>query len=145
MSVSLETTLDAYLSRTVLPTPNIAPLADFLPLFLLSLNTPARPVFSGICLPIMLNNLIASHGFRRAVQYTGYLVMGCLILANLLMHPRLPPAKPGAAKPSPKEIFSSIPYRFLVMGLFFTAWGLFFPIYYLQVGRAADRVLGWRF
>ena len=106
----------------------------------LRIKTPARPVSSsGICLPIMLNNLIASHGFRRAVQYTGYLVMGCLILANLLMHPRLPPAKPGVAKPSPKEIFASTPYRLLVLGLFLTAWGLFFPIYYLQVGHIADR------
>jgi MFS family permease len=86
----------------------------------------------GICLPIMLNNLIQSHGFERAVQYTGYLIMGTLILANFMMHPRLPPQPSHAAKPSPKEIFNNLPYSLLVAGLFATGLGLFFPIYYLQ-------------
>jgi hypothetical protein len=89
----------------------------------------------GICLPIMLNNLIAKHGFKKAVQYTGYLVLGCLVIALALMHPRLPPAKHTAPKPTPKQIFSSKPYSLLTAGLFFVAWGLFFPIYYLQVSR----------
>jgi len=88
---------------------------------------------SGVCLPIMLNKLIASHGFRKAVQYTGYLILGCLVLAACMMHPRLPPKKGGAPKPSPKEIFASPAYSVLTAGLFLVAWGLFFPIYYLQV------------
>ncbi len=90
----------------------------------------------GICLPIMLNNLIVSHGFERAVQYTGYLLLGCLALACCLMHPRLPPNKNAPPKPSPKEIFSNKPYSVLVAGLFATSWGLFFPIFYLQVSAS---------
>lgn len=89
----------------------------------------------GIVLPIMLNNLIESHGFKKAVQYTGYLLLGCLILANALMHPRLPPNPNAPPKPSVKVIFSDKAYSFLVAGLFFVAWGLFFPIFYLQVSR----------
>ncbi|KAK8845614.1 hypothetical protein IAR55_006330 [Kwoniella newhampshirensis] len=86
----------------------------------------------GICLPIMLNNLIAKHGFKLAVQYTGYLLMGCLIVANCLMRTRLPPKHVSALKPSPKDMFSSVPYCFLVAGLFLCAWGIFFPFYYVQ-------------
>ncbi len=81
----------------------------------------------------MLNNLILRNGFKKAVQYTAALITGLLCIAFALMHPRLPPNKKGAPKPSPKEIFSSHPYKLLVLGLFLVAWGLFFPIYYLQV------------
>jgi len=88
---------------------------------------------TGIVLPIMLNRLIRSHGFERAVQYTGYLLLGCLILANALIHPRLPPTPKSVQKPSMKDIFSDKAYCMLVAGLFFVAWGIFFPIFYLQV------------
>ena len=81
----------------------------------------------------MLNNLIASHGFPKAVQYTGALLTGCLGIAFAIMRPRLPPNKNGPPKASPKQIFASTPYRFLVAGLFCVTMGLFFPIYYLQV------------
>ena len=96
----------------------------------------------GIVLPIMLNRLVASHGFEKAVQFSGYLVMGSLIIACALMRPRLPPNKKSAPKPSPKQIFSSVPYCFVVAGLFCVAWGLFFPIFYLQVYLHSRKVLG---
>ena len=81
----------------------------------------------------MLNRLIRSHGFERAVQYTGFLLLGCIILANALIHPRIAPSPKSAPKPSVKVIFSDKGYCLLVAGLFFVAWGLFFPIFYLQV------------
>jgi MFS family permease len=87
----------------------------------------------GVCLPIMLNNLTISHGFKRAVQYTGYLLLGCFLAACLLMRPRFPPKRGDIVKPTIRQLFSSLPYSFTVAGLFFVAWGLFFPVYYLQV------------
>jgi len=93
-------------------------------------------LISGICLPIMLNNLIASHGFPKAVQYSGYLLLGVLILACALVHPRFVPASLRTGpmkKPSPAELFKSKPYTLLVAGLFFVAWGLFFPIFYIRM------------
>lgn len=88
----------------------------------------------GICLPIMLNNLIASHGFEKAVQYTGYLLLGCLIIACALMHPRFPPRNPNPPpKPSPAQLFRDPTYSLVCAGLFCVVWGLFFPIFYLQV------------
>ncbi|WRT66384.1 uncharacterized protein IL334_003339 [Kwoniella shivajii] len=86
-----------------------------------------------ICLPIMLNNLFKSHGFEKAVQYTGYLLLGCLILACALLRTRLPVKKGGPPKPTPKELFSSVPYTLVVAGLFCVTWGQFFPVYYIQI------------
>lgn len=83
----------------------------------------------------MLNNLIASHGFPKAVQYSGYLLLGVLILACALVHPRFVPASLRTGpmkKPSPAALFKSKPYSLLVAGLFFVAWGLFFPIFYIR-------------
>jgi MFS family permease len=87
----------------------------------------------GICLPIMLNNLIQSHGFEKAVQYTGYIMLASLVLACALMHPRLGPNKHHVDKPRPKQLFKSQPYTLVVIGLFLVALGLYFPIFYLQV------------
>ena len=81
----------------------------------------------------MLNNLIVSHGFKKAVQYTGYLLMGCLILACSLMHPRLKANKNAPKKPSPKQLLQDTPYAIAVLGLFVISWGFFFPFFYLQV------------
>ena len=93
----------------------------------------------GIIFPIMLNRLVDSHGFERGVQYTGYIVMGSLITACALMHPRLPPNKKAAAKSSLKKIFS-LQYGLAIAGVFCVAWGLFFPIFYLQVSsRSAHK------
>jgi MFS family permease len=89
----------------------------------------------GICLPIMLNNLIQSHGFEKAVQYTGYIMLASLVLACALMHPRLGPNKHHVDKPRPKQLFESQPYTLVVVGLFLVALGLYFPIFYLQVSR----------
>lgn len=86
----------------------------------------------GICLPIMINNLIARYGFRKADQYCGYLLLGSLILAYLLMHPRSLGSTPttGSTRPPPlQEMFRSKPYLLLLAGLFFTAWGDFFPFF----------------
>ncbi|KAL7423460.1 hypothetical protein Q5752_001040 [Cryptotrichosporon argae] len=87
----------------------------------------------GICLPIMLNNLITRHGFEKAVQYTGYLLIGVLALACALMHPRLGANAHKQPPPSPKELFQSRPYAVAVAGLCFVMWGLFYPIFYIQV------------
>lgn len=83
----------------------------------------------------MLNNLITSHGFVKAVQYSGYLILGLMLLACVLVHPRFVPSslRTGpATTPSPVELFKSKPYTFLVLGIVFVSWGLFFPIFYIR-------------
>ena len=45
----------------------------------------------GVCFPIMLNRLFDSVGFPWAVRAVGFLVFGCLTVANFLVRSRLPP------------------------------------------------------
>jgi hypothetical protein len=83
----------------------------------------------------MLNNLIATHGFPKAVQYSGYLILGIMLLACALIHPRFVPSslRSGPAKtPSPAELFISKPYTFFVIGTVFVVFGLFFPSFYIR-------------
>lgn len=41
----------------------------------------------------VLNNLFEKVGFGWGVRASGFLILGCLVLANLLIHTRLPPRK----------------------------------------------------
>ncbi|WWC61892.1 uncharacterized protein I303_104477 [Kwoniella dejecticola CBS 10117] len=85
-----------------------------------------------IVLPIMLNRLLRTHSFERSVQYTGFLLMGCLIIACLCFKTRVPP-KIYVTRPSPKALFADLPFCLVIAGFFCITWGQFFPIYYLQV------------
>lgn len=41
----------------------------------------------------MLNRLFSQAGFKWAVRAVGFVLLGCLVFANILMKPRLPPRK----------------------------------------------------
>ncbi|KAL0958740.1 hypothetical protein HGRIS_014066 [Hohenbuehelia grisea] len=93
----------------------------------------------GGCLyPILLNNVLSRNGFAWGVRAVGFIDLGLLILANLLMKTRLPSrrqrAKAGVVnKPIAfKKIILDWPYMVFVAGSFLVFWGLFFPFFYLQ-------------
>lgn len=91
----------------------------------------------GVIFPIMLNRLIASIGFPSAVRATAYIILGCLVLANLFIAPRLPamrhrPVHLQLPKPDIKKIMSHRAYHFAIAGGFFCTWGFFLPFFYLQ-------------
>lgn len=89
----------------------------------------------------MLNKLIALHEFSKAVQYNAYLILGIVLLACALIHPRFVPSslRSGPAKtPSPAELFISKSYTFLVIGTVFVAFGLFFPSFYIRSSLHSD-------
>jgi MFS family permease len=50
----------------------------------------------GVCFPIMLSRLFDSVGFGWGVRAAAFLILGCMIVANLLVRSRLPP--PGWTK-----------------------------------------------
>ena len=84
----------------------------------------------GIVHPIMLNNLIKSIGFARAVRANAYLVLGCCVLAQLLARTRIPGRKHRQTQPPPFDfatIVKDTPYLFTIGGAFFVALGLFYP------------------
>jgi len=91
----------------------------------------------GIVFPFMLNNLIGTHGFARAVQYQGYLALGFLIISNLLMRPRPVLQKQDSTESDPKppatKILTEKPFVLLVLSICLVTWGFFFPPFFLQV------------
>ncbi|WWC90946.1 uncharacterized protein L201_005884 [Kwoniella dendrophila CBS 6074] len=89
----------------------------------------------GVVLPIMLNKLIVRSGFKHSVQYTGILIAVCLVLGIALIRPfggNRGHKNVNGPKPDAKSFFKEPPYVLICIGTFFTAWGVFFPIFFLQ-------------
>ncbi|KAF8653629.1 hypothetical protein AX16_003781 [Volvariella volvacea WC 439] len=90
--------------------------------------------------PIMLNNLFqGSLGFHNGVRVSGALNVFLLIVASLTMRTRLPPKKQGSVLPI-KEFLTDPPYLLLVFGSIFIFFGLFYPIFYLQLNAITHGV-----
>ncbi|KAJ7164233.1 major facilitator superfamily domain-containing protein [Mycena filopes] len=84
--------------------------------------------------PIMLNNTFQSLGFANAVRASAGLITGLLLIASLLMRPRLPPAAthPRFWKSLPR-FARDTPYLFAVAGISWFTIGFYFPVFYLQL------------
>ena len=50
----------------------------------------------GVCYPVMFKRLFNQVGFGWSVRWIGFLMVGCLLVANLLVRSRVPP--PGWTK-----------------------------------------------
>lgn len=89
----------------------------------------------GIVFPIMLNKVFERHGFGWGVRSTAFVVLACLIVANLLMRTRLPPKskRPPTPPPDFKGIMSDSAYLITILGAFLVLMGLFLPIFYIQL------------
>ncbi|CAE6478640.1 unnamed protein product [Rhizoctonia solani] len=89
----------------------------------------------GIIFPIMLNKMFERHGFAWGVRSTAFVVLACLIVANLLMRTRLPPKSKRPPTPSPdfKAIMTDLTYLAAIAGAFLVMLGLFLPIFYIQL------------
>ncbi|VDB94433.1 unnamed protein product [Peniophora sp. CBMAI 1063] len=86
----------------------------------------------GIIFPIMLNRLINGKlGFAWGVRATGFLTLGMLLAANILMSSH--PAVTSRPRTPLRTLFVDAPYMFLVVGTLLMLWGLFFPYFYLQL------------
>ncbi|CAE7162652.1 unnamed protein product, partial [Rhizoctonia solani] len=89
----------------------------------------------GIIFPIMLNKVFERHGFGWGVRSTAFVVLVCLIAANLLMRTRLPPKskRPPTPPPDFKAIMTDLTYLTTIAGAFLVMMGLFLPIFYIQL------------
>ncbi|KAL5639396.1 hypothetical protein ACGC1H_006789 [Rhizoctonia solani] len=89
----------------------------------------------GIIFPIMLNKVFERHGFGWGVRSTAFVVLACLIAANLLMRTRLPPKskRPPTPPPDFKAIMTDFTYLAAIAGAFLVMMGLFLPIFYIQL------------
>ncbi|KAJ7288634.1 MFS general substrate transporter [Mycena rebaudengoi] len=84
--------------------------------------------------PIMLNNTFHRLGFANAVRASAGLVSGMLLIACLLMRPRLPPPKTNP------QFFKSLrrfgrdrAFVFLTAAMSTYTIGFYFPLFYLQL------------
>ncbi|GJJ14672.1 hypothetical protein Clacol_008938 [Clathrus columnatus] len=85
----------------------------------------------------MLNHLFNGKvGFAWGVRCLAFIALGMLIIANLIMKPRLP-RRPSPSKEENikllKKILTDTPYHFAIIGFVLVYWGLFFPFFYLQL------------
>jgi len=90
----------------------------------------------GGCLyPILLNNVFQrASGFPWAVRAVGFIDLGFLLTANLVMRTRLPPRKNQINNLTLfKEVLRDIPYMVYIAGSFLAFWGAFVPFFYLQL------------
>ncbi|KZT25256.1 MFS monocarboxylate transporter-like protein [Neolentinus lepideus HHB14362 ss-1] len=86
----------------------------------------------GIIFPIMLNKLANNPnvGYAWAVRATGFVVLGCLVVANLLLRTRLPPREHGRIVDF--SVFKDKTYTIYVVGCFFVLFGIYLPFFFLQ-------------
>ncbi|KAG8710106.1 hypothetical protein FRC09_000303 [Ceratobasidium sp. 395] len=85
----------------------------------------------GIVFPVMLNKIVEKSGFGWGVRSTAFVVLGCLVAANLMMKTRLPP-KTNQAPPDIKGIVTHGVFQLTVLGSFLIMLGIWFPIFYIQ-------------
>ncbi|GJE93676.1 MFS general substrate transporter [Phanerochaete sordida] len=85
--------------------------------------------------PIMLNNTLnGSLGFGNSVRASAGLVAGMLLVAILLMKPRLPPpAHTTPLLPAIRKFSKDSAYVWTTAGLFLVTTGFYYPLYYLQL------------
>lgn len=94
--------------------------------------------FGGIVFPIMLQRLIASVGFAWAMRAAAFLIFGLLLVANLTIRSRLPPA-PQKMEPSDfVQPFKEPDMMLLVAGFVLLTFGIFIPINFLVVEAVAS-------
>ncbi|KAJ7176263.1 MFS general substrate transporter [Mycena crocata] len=91
--------------------------------------------FGAIIHPIMLNNTLHGRlGFGNAVRASAGLISGLLLLAAVLMRPRLPPAKhdPEFWK-SVRRFGRDVPYVLATIGMATFSVAFYFPLFFLQL------------
>ncbi|KAI7772088.1 hypothetical protein LZL87_009251 [Fusarium oxysporum] len=83
----------------------------------------------GLIFPSMARQLLGKIGFAWTVRAMGLVQLITLIMANLLLRPKIPPRQSGPWVDIAS--FKEKGYLFFAIGIFFTFWGTFFPFYYL--------------
>ena len=75
--------------------------------------------FGGATIPLILRATLPKYGYAWSVRILGFLFLSCLIIANLLMKPRLPPS-PKARKQSiiSLSLFGDLKFTFLTISVF---------------------------
>ncbi|KAL2063876.1 hypothetical protein VTL71DRAFT_4370 [Oculimacula yallundae] len=92
----------------------------------------------GMIFPAMVSQLLPRVGFPWTMRALGFIQLGCLIICNIGIKPRMPPRRTGALVDW--KSFKEVPYVLFACGMFFTFWGVYFAFYY--VGSFARNRIG---
>ncbi|KAM7190211.1 MFS general substrate transporter [Naviculisporaceae sp. PSN 640] len=108
----------------------------------------------GVVFPIMLSKLMDTLGYGWAMRISAFMILGLLVVANLTLKTRVPPASkagkkiqrvlsgPAGAGGSIRSAqgrkrmwkpFKEVPFVLLLAGLFLIPFGLYIPVNYLPV------------
>jgi hypothetical protein len=85
----------------------------------------------GVVLPIMVQHLIPKIGFGWTMRAVGFMFLGLLIIANLTIKSRLPPARRPFNFMELVSPFMEKPFLLLALAAFFTYIGGFLPFNFL--------------
>lgn len=75
--------------------------------------------FGGVAYPLILRSSFPKYGYAWSVRICAFLILGCLVLSNILMKPRLPPSS-AAKKQSiiSLELFGDLKFTFFTISVF---------------------------
>jgi hypothetical protein len=86
----------------------------------------------------MVEHLIPQLGFGWAMRSTAFLFLGLLVLGNIFIKARLPPANQGFQFKEFLAPFLEVPFVLLTAGSFFIYLGGFLPFTFVIVQARAD-------
>lgn len=87
----------------------------------------------GVVLPIMVQRLIPQIGFGWAMRSVAFLFLGLLIIANLTIKSRVPPARRPFHWMELVNPFTERPFMLLALAAFFTYIGGFLPFNFIII------------
>ncbi|KIX04505.1 uncharacterized protein Z518_05375 [Rhinocladiella mackenziei CBS 650.93] len=75
--------------------------------------------FGGVTIPLLLRSALPQYGYAWSVRILGFVFLGCLIISNILMKPRLPPsAEARNQKIISLGLFGDLKFTFLTISVF---------------------------
>ncbi|CZR57866.1 related to monocarboxylate transporter 4 [Phialocephala subalpina] len=83
----------------------------------------------GMVFPAMVQQLLPRIGFAWTMRSLGFIQLGCLLVCNIGIRPRIAPRKTGALVDW--KSFKELPYVLFAAGMFFNFWGVYFAFYYI--------------
>lgn len=85
----------------------------------------------GVIFPIMVDKLVAQHGFAWAMRISAFLILGLLVFANLTVKSRLRPTiKPWSIMEF-VDPFRELPFVLVVVAAFLFFFGMFLPFTFI--------------
>ncbi|KAK3370617.1 putative monocarboxylate transporter [Podospora didyma] len=97
--------------------------------------------FGGVIFPIMIQRLIASVGYGWAMRAAAFLIFGLLLVANLTIKSRTPPAPHQLTKKELVQPFKDPDMMLLTWGFVLLTFGVFIPINFMVVEAVSTGVL----